>query len=107
MVGLTVAEIRVFKCIPAEGISNEDLIAAAGKEMHKIGFSYCMKNKWVKKDKASGLIVPIVAEPKDELQAGDAGFSAAVERIDGEAGSLQRGGEAAGASSDGVADVGV
>ena len=47
---LTIAEIRVFKCIPAEGISNEDLIAAAGKEMHKIGFSYCMKNKWVKKD---------------------------------------------------------
>lgn len=67
---LTVAEIRVFKCIPAEGISNEDLIAAAGKEMHKIGFSYCMKNKWVKKDKASGLIAPIVSEPKDELQAG-------------------------------------
>lgn len=44
--------------------------------MHKIGFSYCMKNKWVKKDKASGLIVPIVAEPKDELQAG------VVERVD-------------------------
>ena len=66
MVGLTVAEIRVFKCIPADG-----------KEMHKIGFSYCMKNKWVKKDKASGLIVPIVAEPKDELQAG------VVERVDG------------------------
>ena len=61
-------EIRVLKCIPAEGIDNESLIAAAGKETHKIGFSYCMKNKWVKKDKTSGLITPLVTDPKDELQ---------------------------------------
>lgn len=65
---LTGVEIRVFKCIPAEGIDNESLIAAAGKETHKIGFSYCMKNKWVKKDKTSGLIIPVVTDPKDELQ---------------------------------------
>lgn len=57
-----------MKCIPAEGISNDDLIAAAGKELYKIGFSYCMKNKWIKKDKASGLITALVAEPKDDLQ---------------------------------------
>ena len=65
---LTGVEIRVFKCIPAEGIENEALIAAAGKETHKIGFSYCMKNKWVKKDKTSGLIIPVATDPKDELQ---------------------------------------
>ena len=65
---LTGVEIRVLKCIPAEGIDNESLIAAAGKETHKIGFSYCMKNKWVKKDKTSGLITPLVTDPKDELQ---------------------------------------
>lgn len=67
-ISLMLVEIRVMKCIPVEGITNEDLIAAAGKETHKIGFSYCMKNKWVKKDKATGLITPITAEPKDELQ---------------------------------------
>ena len=67
-VPFTLVEIRVMKCIPAEGIANDALIAAAGKEAHKIGFSYCMKNKWVKKDKATGLITPIVADPKDELQ---------------------------------------
>lgn len=57
-----------MKCIPAEGITNDALIAAAGAELYKIGFSYCMKNKWIKKDKASGLITALVAEPKDDLQ---------------------------------------
>ena len=61
-------EIRVMKCIPAEGITNDALIAAATQELYKIGFSYCMKNKWIKKDKASGLITALVADPKDELQ---------------------------------------
>ena len=57
-----------MKCIPAEGITNDALIAAATQELYKIGFSYCMKNKWIKKDKATGLITAIVTEPKDELQ---------------------------------------
>ena len=57
-----------MKCIPAEGMTNDALIAAAGQELYKIGFSYCMKNKWIKKDKASGLITALNAEPVDELQ---------------------------------------
>ena len=57
-----------MKCIPAEGITNENLIAAAGQDLYKIGFSYCMKNKWIKKDKATGLITALVTNPKDELQ---------------------------------------
>ena len=61
-------EIRVMKCIPAEGITNENLMSAAGQELYKIGFSYCMKNKWIKKDKASGLITPLVSGLKDDLQ---------------------------------------
>lgn len=61
-------EIRVMKCIPTEGITNDNLMSAAGQELYKIGFSYCMKNKWIKKDKASGLITPLVSELKDDLQ---------------------------------------
>lgn len=57
-----------MKSIPSEGISNDALIAAVGQDLYKIGFSYCMKNKWVKKDKASGLITPLVSEPEDSLQ---------------------------------------
>lgn len=57
-----------MKSIPSEGISNDALIAAVGQNLYKIGFSYCMKNKWVKKDKASGLITPLVSEPEDSLQ---------------------------------------
>ena len=68
-------ELRVMKCIPAEGIENDALMAAVGKDLYKIGFSYCMKNKWVKKDKATGMIVPLVAEPVDELQVDCAGLS--------------------------------
>ena len=57
-----------MKCIPTEGITNENLMSAAGQELYKIGVSYCMKNKWIKKDKASWLITPLVAELKDDLQ---------------------------------------
>ena len=57
-----------MKCIPAEGITNENLMSAAGQELYKICFSDCMKNKWIKKDKASGLITPLVSELKDDLQ---------------------------------------
>ena len=57
-----------MKCIPTEGITNDNLMSAAGQELYKIGFSYCMKNKWIKKDKASGLITPLVSELKDDLQ---------------------------------------
>ena len=64
-----------MKSIPAEGIANDALVAAVGKDLYKIGFSYCMKNKWVKKDKATGMIVPLVAEPVDELQVCAGGLS--------------------------------
>jgi cold shock CspA family protein len=57
-----------MKCIPAEGITNEALTEAVGKDLFKIGFAKCMQNKWVKKDKATGLITPLVESPKDELQ---------------------------------------
>lgn len=57
-----------MKNIPSEGISNDALIAVVGQDLYKIGFSYCMKNKWVKKDKASGLITPLVSNPEDSLQ---------------------------------------
>lgn len=32
-----------------------------------IGFSYCMKNKWLRFDKASGLILKLKEDVKDEV----------------------------------------
>ena len=58
----------MLKSIPAEGILNDDLVNAVGQDLYKIGFGPCMKNKWIKKDKSSGLVTLLVSEPEDSLQ---------------------------------------
>jgi phenylalanyl-tRNA synthetase alpha chain len=64
-------EIQVYRLVPAAGCPNAEL-QLAGKAMNpssfKAGFGACMKNKWLKNDKASGLVVRLVEdEPADEL----------------------------------------
>ena len=39
-----------------------------GKDISKIGMGNCLKNKWAKKDKASGNLIAIVSEAKDEVR---------------------------------------
>lgn len=51
-------EFQVFNAIPAEGKTKDALIAALGKDLVNIGLQYCMKNKWVQLEKASGLLKP-------------------------------------------------
>ncbi|KAK8807848.1 hypothetical protein WA158_007377 [Blastocystis sp. Blastoise] len=66
-------EAILFSSIPDEGITPDELNEKVGKELVKIGFSHCMKNKWITKDKQSGKILKqkdsIIDELKEQLKA--------------------------------------
>jgi len=49
-------ESNVYNAVSAEGTSKADLEKTLGKSVLNIGFSYCMKNKWLAFDKSSGLV---------------------------------------------------
>jgi len=58
-------EIRVLKALVVagdEGLSIPELQGKVGKDVSKIGMGNCLKNKWAKKDKASGKLVAIVGD---------------------------------------------
>ena len=65
-------EIQVIKALIAagdEGLGMPELQSAVGKDVCKIGMGNCLKNKWAKKDKASGKLIAAVAEaPSDEVK---------------------------------------
>lgn len=53
-------EVQVFRAVPAEGIAAKDLMPSLPKMVYKIGFGKCMKNKWLKNNKAEGTIERLV-----------------------------------------------
>mmetsp|Transcript_44777 Transcript_44777/g.93951 ORF Transcript_44777/g.93951 Transcript_44777/m.93951 type:complete len:511 (+) Transcript_44777:66-1598(+) len=65
-------EIRVLNALIAAGeagLAMPELQSAVGKDVCKIGMGNCLKNKWAKKDKASGKLTAAVSEaPKDEVK---------------------------------------
>lgn len=65
-------EIRVITALIAAGeagLGMPELQTAVGKDVCKIGMGNCLKNKWAKKDKASGKLIAAVTEaPKDEVK---------------------------------------
>ncbi|KAF1780454.1 Aminoacyl-tRNA synthetase, class II [Phytophthora cactorum] len=60
-------EIQVFRAIPAEGVDRKALEAAVGAATLKVGQGACMKNKWIRLDKADGKFYRNVEEVKDEV----------------------------------------
>lgn len=61
-------EIRVFNSIPNDGITADKLQEIVGKDIYKVGFSYCMKNKMISSDKKTQLITKVVSNPEDVLK---------------------------------------
>ena len=55
-------EVRMFECIPNGdgGISRTDIIAKLGEDVVKVAQGACMKNKWIKLDKLSGMFSRMV-----------------------------------------------
>lgn len=47
-------EVQVFNAIPVDGVDRKALEAEVGAAVLKVGQGACMKNKWVRMDKASG-----------------------------------------------------
>ena len=47
-------EVQVFHAIPADGIDRKALETAVGAAVLKVGQGACMKNKWIRLDKAQG-----------------------------------------------------
>ncbi|KAE9006731.1 Phenylalanine--tRNA ligase alpha subunit [Phytophthora rubi] len=60
-------EIQVFHAIPADGIERKALEAAVGAATLKVGQGACMKNKWIRLDKADGKFYRNVADVQDEV----------------------------------------
>lgn len=65
-------EIQVLNALIAAGEDGLDMPAlqsSVGKDVCKIGMGNCLKNKWAKKDKASGKLIAILTElPADEVK---------------------------------------
>lgn len=66
-------EILVLNALIAAGeagMGMPELQKAVGKDVCKIGMGNCLKNKWARKDKASGSLIAVVAEGgvKDEVR---------------------------------------
>ena len=52
-----------------DGLGMPELQSAVGKDVCKIGMGNCLKNKWAKKDKASGKLIAAMTElPADEVK---------------------------------------
>lgn len=49
-------EVQVFNAIPSDGIDRKALEAVVGAAVLKVGQGACMKNKWIRLDKADGKI---------------------------------------------------
>lgn len=47
-------EVQVFNAVPAEGAERKALEAQVGAAVLKVGQGACMKNKWLRLDKADG-----------------------------------------------------
>lgn len=62
-------EAQVFKFISGNGVAKKSLFSEL-PNVAKIGFSQCMKRKWAKMDKASGLIHRNVESIEDVVQIG-------------------------------------
>jgi phenylalanyl-tRNA synthetase alpha chain len=63
-------EVQVFNAIPSDGVDRKALEAAVGAAVLKVGQGACMKNKWIRLDKADGKIyrnVDAVADAVTEL----------------------------------------
>lgn len=61
-------EVQVFHAIPEAGATEAELKEKLGAELVKIGMGKCMKNKWINRDKSSGLLTRAVSSiDKDEL----------------------------------------
>ncbi|POM63199.1 Phenylalanine-tRNA ligase, alpha subunit [Phytophthora palmivora] len=60
-------EIQVFHAIPTDGIDRKALETAVGAATLKVGQGACMKNKWIRLDKADGKFYRNVDEVKDEV----------------------------------------
>lgn len=61
-------EAQVFHATAAGGSSAADLAAKLGKEISKIGWSQCMKQRWCSIDKAAGLLKKNVESITDTTQ---------------------------------------
>jgi len=65
-------EIRVLSALIAagtDGLGMPELQSSVGKDVCKIGMGNCLKNKWAKKDKASGKLIAAVTElPTDDVK---------------------------------------
>ncbi|OQR98578.1 phenylalanyl-tRNA synthetase alpha chain [Achlya hypogyna] len=62
-------EFQVFSAIPAEGIAKADLEVIVGAATFKVGQGACMKNKWIRMDKATGIISRNVESVTDDVTA--------------------------------------
>jgi phenylalanyl-tRNA synthetase alpha chain len=60
-------EIQVFHAIPADGIDRKALEQKVGQATLKVGQGACMKNRWIRLDKASGLFHRNVEEVTDDV----------------------------------------
>lgn len=60
-------EVQVFNAIPAEGVERAQLDEAVGAATLKVGMSACMKNKWIRLDKADGKFYRNVESVEDEV----------------------------------------
>merc|ERR1712137_260421 len=60
-------EYLVFSKVLPDGIPKPELETAVGKSVLNIGFSYCMKNKWVKFDKGTGLVLQLQDSVVDQV----------------------------------------
>lgn len=64
-------EVRVLNALVGAGeggMSVTELQEAVGKDVCKIGMGNCLKNKWARKDKASGRLLATTAEARDEVR---------------------------------------
>ncbi|GMF23890.1 unnamed protein product [Phytophthora fragariaefolia] len=60
-------EVQVFRAIPAEGVERKALEAAVGAATLKVGQGACMKNKWIRLDKADGKFYRNVDDVSDDV----------------------------------------
>jgi len=62
-------EFLLYNSVPEDGISKGDLVKLHGDEVVKIGTANCMRNKWLKMDKPTGLFKRSAENVSDKVQS--------------------------------------
>ncbi|GLE09647.1 hypothetical protein PINS_up021384 [Pythium insidiosum] len=87
-------EVQVFNAIPSDGVDRATLEQAVGAATLKVGQGACMKNKWIRLDRADGKfyrnVESVVDEVTEQLRRVEANHGALTSVSNDEAKNLKR-----------------